>query len=248
MASGPTIDYEALQQDALRGIVRAALHLIAKTGLPGEHHFYVSFLTQAPGVVLSKRLKEKYPQEMTIVLQHRFWDLIVSDDRFEVKLTFDGVPERLVVPLTAIKVFIDPSVHFGLQFEDPADKLAAQNAPRRSMTMDAAYDSVGGEARPDSPRAALSKKPRPARKQRSEKDAPNAPRPAAARDDTAAPQPPQPEPASAGAAPVAAVEPVAVEADLSLIHISKIEDTSGLMCMTGRARGVRASCKSACSR
>lgn len=214
MASGPTIDYEALQQDALRGIVRAALHLIAKTGLPGEHHFYISFLTQAPGVVLSKRLKEKYPHEMTIVLQHRFWDLIVSDDRFEVKLTFDGVPERLVVPLTAIKVFIDPSVHFGLQFEDPADKQAAQNVARRSMNMDAAYDSAGGEARPDSPRATLAKKQRPARKPRGEKDAAApqpAPRPAAAKDEPPAGQPPRPEPASAAAAPTP--EPVAAAAD-----------------------------------
>src|SRR5262249_61024423 len=84
-----------------------------------EHHFYISFLTQAQGVILSKRLKEKYPSEMTIVLQHRFWDLIVSEDRFEVKLTFDGIPERLVVPFAAIKVFIDPSVRYGLQFDAP---------------------------------------------------------------------------------------------------------------------------------
>lgn len=197
MVGGPMIDYEALQQDALRGIVRAALHKIAATGLPGEHHFYISFLTQAPGVVLSKRLKEKYPHEMTIVLQHRFWDLIVSDDRFEVKLTFDGVPERLVVPFTAIKVFIDPSVQFGLQFEEPGQ---AASAPNRSLTMDAAYDSVGGEVRPDSPRATIAKKPRTARKPRADKDAAaNAPRtPAPAREnETPEPMPPQPEPASA---------------------------------------------------
>ena len=116
MATGPeTIDYEALQQDALRGVVRAALIQISKTGLPGEHHFFISFLTQSPGVVLSKRLKEKYPHEMTIVLQHRFWDLLINDERFEVKLTFDGIPERLVIPFASIKVFIDPSVRFGLE-------------------------------------------------------------------------------------------------------------------------------------
>lgn len=199
--SGPMIDYEALQQDALRGIVRAALQQIAKSGLPGEHHFYISFLTQAPGVVLSKRLKEKYPHEMTIVLQHRFWDLLVSDDRFEVKLTFDGVPERLVIPFAAIKVFIDPSVHFGLQFEDPADKMhPAQGDPRRSMTMDAAYDAAGSEFPGDTPRATLSKKPRPARKPRTDKEAPAA-RLAGSKDDAAAPLPPQPEPASAAATP-----------------------------------------------
>src|SRR5690606_13483424 len=115
-----TIDYEGLAQEAIRGLVRTVLARTAKSGLVGDHHFYISFDTDAPGVTLSKRLKEKYPREMTIVLQHRFWDLAVSDERFEVKLTFDGIPERLVVPFAAIKVFFDPSVRFGLQFEDPS--------------------------------------------------------------------------------------------------------------------------------
>jgi uncharacterized protein len=114
-----TIDYEGLAQEAMRGVVRQVLVRTAKSGLAGDHHFYISFDTEAPGTSLSKRLKEKYPREMTIVLQHRFWDLVVSEDRFEVKLTFDGIPERLVVPFAAIKVFFDPSVRFGLQFEDP---------------------------------------------------------------------------------------------------------------------------------
>ncbi len=118
MTTEPMIDYEALAQDAFRGIVRAVLQRAAKTGLPGDHHFYISFDTKAAGVMLSKRLKEKYPAEMTIVLQHRFWDLAVTDERFEVKLTFDGIPERLVVPFKAIKVFLDPSVRYGLQFEE----------------------------------------------------------------------------------------------------------------------------------
>ncbi len=113
------IDYESLAQDAMRGVVRAVLARTAKGGLPGDHHFYISFDTQAPGVGLSKRLREKYPEEMTIVLQHRFWDLAVNEDRFEVKLTFDGIPERLVVPFAALKVFFDPSVRYGLQFEAP---------------------------------------------------------------------------------------------------------------------------------
>jgi uncharacterized protein len=119
MASEPTIDYETLTQDAMRGVVRTVLVQAAKSGLPGDHHFYISFDTSASGVVLSKRLKDKYPAEMTIVLQHRFWDLSVEDDGFEVKLTFDGIPERLVVPFAAIRVFFDPSVRYGLQFEDP---------------------------------------------------------------------------------------------------------------------------------
>lgn len=122
-----TIDYEALAQDAMRGVVRTVLERTAKTGLPGEHHFYISFDTLAPGAVLSKRLREKYPGEMTIVLQHRFWDLIVNEDRFEVKLTFDGIPERLVIPFKSIKVFFDPSVRYGLQFEGPDDD--AQSTP-----------------------------------------------------------------------------------------------------------------------
>lgn len=117
MTGDGRIDYEQLTQDAMRSIVRTVLHRTAKAGLPGEHHFYISFDTRSRGVLLSRRLKEKYPEEMTIVLQHRFADLLVSDDRFEVKLTFDGIPERLVVPFLAIKVFFDPSVHFGLQFE-----------------------------------------------------------------------------------------------------------------------------------
>ena len=81
------IDYEALAQGAMRGIVRTVLGRVAKSGLPGEHHFYIAFNTEAPGVVISKRLKQKYPEEMTVVLQHRFWDLTVTEERFEVKLT-----------------------------------------------------------------------------------------------------------------------------------------------------------------
>jgi hypothetical protein len=120
MTAEHEIDYEAIAQTAMRGIVRVVLQRVAKSGLPGAHHFYVAFDTRAPGVVISKRLREnpKYREEMTIVLQHRFRDLIVTDDRFEVKLTFDGIPERLVIPFTAVKVFFDPSVPYGLQFED----------------------------------------------------------------------------------------------------------------------------------
>lgn len=127
MTGSQTIDYEALQQDALRGVVRAVLTRVAKSGLPGDHHFYISFDTSAPGVSVSKRLKEKYPKEMTIVLQHRFWDLIVTEERFEVKLSFDSIPERLVVPYAALKVFFDPSVRYGLQFED-VDGLISRQA------------------------------------------------------------------------------------------------------------------------
>ena len=111
------IRYDILVQDALRGVVRKVLSEVAKTGLPGDHHFYVSFDTTHPGVRLSGRLRQRYPTEMTIVLQHQFWDMQVDDAHFEVGLSFGGIPERLYVPLSAVKGFVDPSVEFGLQFE-----------------------------------------------------------------------------------------------------------------------------------
>lgn len=107
------IRYDVLASEALRGIIRTVLQRVQKRGLPGDHHFYIAFDTQAAGVILSKRLRERYPLDMTIVLQHKFWDLVVFDDRFEVKLSFNNVPERLVIPLAAIKSFVDPSVQFG---------------------------------------------------------------------------------------------------------------------------------------
>src|SRR3569833_3456909 len=112
------IRYDLLTQQALRGVVRNVLSEAAKKGLPGEHHFYVSFDTQAEGVRLSDRLKAQYPEQMTIILQHQFWDLEVDEDCFSVGLSFGGVPEILLVPFVAIMVFFVPSVLFGLQFEE----------------------------------------------------------------------------------------------------------------------------------
>ena len=111
------IRYDLLAQEALRGVVRTVLADVAKKGLPGEHHFKITFSTTAPGVELSERMSERYPQEMTIVLQYQFWDLTVADERFEVGLSFGGVPERIVIPFDAISAFFDPSVQFGFQFE-----------------------------------------------------------------------------------------------------------------------------------
>ena len=111
------IRYDLLAQEALRGVVRRVLVDAARDGLPGEHHFYITFDTRAPGVRLSSRMREKYPLEMTVVLQHQYWDLVVTDYSFEVGLSFGGIPERLFVPFEAIKGFFDPSVQFGLQFE-----------------------------------------------------------------------------------------------------------------------------------
>ncbi|MXN63544.1 hypothetical protein GR183_01390 [Stappia sp. GBMRC 2046] len=111
------IRYDIVIQDALRGAVKKILTEVTRTGLPGEHHFYIAFDTNAPGVRISNRLHERYPQEMTIVLQHQFWDLAVSDHFFEVGLSFGGIPERLVIPFSAVKGFFDPSVQFALEFE-----------------------------------------------------------------------------------------------------------------------------------
>ena len=102
------IRYDLLVQDALKGVVRKVLGDAAKHGLSGDHHFYVSFRTDFPGVRISNRLREKYPQEMTIVLQHQFWDLAVTEHAFEVGLSFSGVPERLLVPFDAVIGFFDP--------------------------------------------------------------------------------------------------------------------------------------------
>src|SRR5579863_3818820 len=114
------IRYDLLTQEALRGVLRTVLSDAAKNGLPGDHHFFVTFDTCAEGVRLSQRMRAQYPKEMTIVLQHQFWDLAVSDDSFEVGLSFGGVPERLSIPFAAVKGFFDPSVEFGLQFEQIA--------------------------------------------------------------------------------------------------------------------------------
>jgi hypothetical protein len=116
----------------MRGVLRRVLEDAAKQGLPGDHHFYITFLTQAEGVKLSPRLLAQYPNEMTIILQHQFWDLVVTEERFEVGLSFGSVPEKLVVPFAAIKAFLDPSVQFSLQFQTGEE--AAGEAPAAAPT------------------------------------------------------------------------------------------------------------------
>jgi hypothetical protein len=111
------IRYDILTQQALRGVVRAVLADVATKGLPGEHHFNITFNTTAPGVRLSDRMRAQYPEAMTIILQHQFWDLSVEEEAFEVGLSFGGVPERLAVPFDSIIAFYDPAVQFGFQFE-----------------------------------------------------------------------------------------------------------------------------------
>jgi len=129
------IRYDVLARDALRGVLRRVLTDAAEHGLPGDHHFFITFLSTAEGVKLSPRLLAQYPEEMTVILQHQFWDLTVTEDRFEVGLSFGGIAERLVVPFNSIKSFFDPSVQFGLQFEPadaPAASLPAVPAPTAS--------------------------------------------------------------------------------------------------------------------
>ena len=125
------IRYDLLVQDALKGVVRKVIADAARDGLRGEHHFYISFRTEYPGVRISQRLRDKYPQDMTIVLQHQFWDLALTEHAFEVGLSFSGVPERLLIPFDALTGFFDPSVQFGLKFE-VQDK--AGDAPQAAPT------------------------------------------------------------------------------------------------------------------
>lgn len=115
------IDYDAKVQDALRSVVKNVLIDTAKDGLQGEHHFYIAFKTQAEGVNIPAHLVSRFPDEMTIVLQHKFWGLEIYDDRFEIGLSFNQKPEHLVIPFDAIVGFVDPSVQFALQFHDESD-------------------------------------------------------------------------------------------------------------------------------
>jgi hypothetical protein len=127
------IRYDLLSQDALRGVIRTVLTDAAVKGLPGDHHFFITFDTRADGVRISARLKASYPTDMTIVLQHQFWDLAVGEEDFEVGLAFNGIPERLHVPLKAVKAFFDPSVRFGLQFTVEAARAAPSTRGRSSL-------------------------------------------------------------------------------------------------------------------
>lgn len=155
--AGKLLDYNLLVENALRGAVREALKRVAEFGLPGNHHFYITFRTDQPGVEIPDFLRERYPDEMTIVLQHQFWGLEVNEDLFRVTLSFNKVPERLVVPYAAISAFADPSVQFGLQFRVAgADKPALANlrGTEAGSTEDgAAADAAASEgAEPEAPR------------------------------------------------------------------------------------------------
>lgn len=117
------IDYGKLIDEAMRSIVIKALHFAKTYGLPGEHHFYVTFLTDYPGVMIDDALRAQYPDEMTIVLQHQYWNLEVEDHQFSIVLSFNHVKHNLTVPFAAVTAFADPSVKFGLQFRQFEDEI-----------------------------------------------------------------------------------------------------------------------------
>jgi len=140
------IRYDLLAQQALREVVRTVLADVAKKGLPGEHHFKITFNTTAPGVRLSDRLRAQYPETMTIILQHQFWDLGVTERAFEVGLSFGGIGELLAVPFDSIVAFYDPAVQFGFQFEAIDAAAAGEGSEAaKDVAKDAAKPALAGE-------------------------------------------------------------------------------------------------------
>lgn len=149
------IRYDVLAQDALRGVIRKVLSEVVKTGLPGDHHFFITFLTSAPGVRLSSRLREKYPELMTIVIQHQYWDLSVNDTVFEVGLSFSDIPERLLIPFAAIRGFYDPAVNFELEFD--VRDMDAANSQDEDALAPTALTSVPSVPAPVATKPAVAK-------------------------------------------------------------------------------------------
>ena len=136
------IRYDVLAQEALRGVIRKVIGEVVKTGLPGDHHFFITFLTSAPGVRISSRLREKYPELMTIVIQHQYWDLQVTDTSFEVGLSFSDIPERLLIPFAAIRGFYDPAVNFELEFDVRGMDAANEQTEGEDAAVDATIKPV----------------------------------------------------------------------------------------------------------
>lgn len=162
--SDDLIRYDVLVSDALRGVVRQVLTEIGSTGLPGEHHFYITIDTRLPGVRISSALRQRFPEEMTVVLQHQFWDLKITEQTFEVGLSFSGVPERLLIPFSSVTGFADPSVDFALKFEtllvDDEDMVGEVSEPIADQSDDEAADNApiplerGGESAKGVPKIA----------------------------------------------------------------------------------------------
>jgi hypothetical protein len=151
------LEYGRLVEQALRTVVRDVLQRVATEGMLGSHHFYITFRTGDPGVDIAEYLKERYPGEMTIVLQYQFWDLEVDDDGFAVTLSFNNQPERLRIPFNAIKVFADPGAEFGLQFTIEPDQqvVTLPTAQRESASHDQSEDSAPAESELGTPTEAI---------------------------------------------------------------------------------------------
>ncbi len=141
-----TIDYPGMIDSAMRGVVRDALIHVDKFGLPGEHHFFISFQTNYPGVSISPQLKSRYPEEITIVVQHQFWDLKITDKQFSIMLSFNNIPEKLVVPFDALTAFADPSIKFGLQFH--GKRIASMTSAKEEPVSCPATGKNGNEKPP----------------------------------------------------------------------------------------------------
>jgi hypothetical protein len=141
--------YDKMVEDALRGVVRRSVEEVIEQGLPGDHHFYITFLTDFPGVKIPDYLRERYPGEMTIVLQYQFSDLFVDDTKLGVTLSFNNVPEKLEVPLAAISIFADPSVNFALQFQ-PME--SAETDELLDVLEEADFESDDGDGDDDGPK------------------------------------------------------------------------------------------------
>lgn len=149
------IRYDILAQEALRGVMRKVLAEVARTGLPGNHHFFITFLTGAPGVRVSSRLRERYPEQMTIVIQFQYWDLKVTDTGFEVGLSFSDVPEKLEIPFSAVRGFYDPSVNFELEFDVKTETSAEAELAGKP---DSEPLAVVAEKKPEKKKAAEAEK------------------------------------------------------------------------------------------
>jgi hypothetical protein len=159
-----SFSYERMVEDALRGVLRQALTITAAQGLPGSHHFYITFDTTHPAVRIPESLRALHPNEMTIVLQHQFWDLKVGDAGFEITLSFSGVSQRLKIPFAAVTAFADPHAKFGLQFHVEFEEKSGADEDREAITRQEAKATAGTGAAPDKAANAPKAKetPRPA--------------------------------------------------------------------------------------
>jgi uncharacterized protein len=154
--SDDLIRYDILTQEALRRVIRKVLDEVQRSGLPGDHHFFITFETGYPGVRLSTRMRERYPEEMTIVIQHSYWNLEVDENSFEIDLSFDDIRERLRIPFAAIRGFFDPAVKFGLQFD--IEKPKALVTPE-SEVINKSQDTPPAPEKPGLPKSSSTRKP-----------------------------------------------------------------------------------------